>query len=213
MRKIYLSTKHNNEFAIHDAELVNAYNAQNEYEEFDGLTSTSLKTRIEIDQSNDERINEIEATVNNHYPRRGRVLSFDDEEIIMNRPIHGKLLSYCMDELDKIVSEPFVYFAKRPDPISIHMAMEYISSNEQSDIIYVIHFVDDRNLYNQDNITVETFDEQTTIILNDPKDVTLQQMSIYLNGKDLIVGENAYELPLETKQLVDYVAILDTFYV
>ncbi len=42
------------------------------------------------------------------------------------------------------MNQPFVYFAKRPDPISLHSAMEYVAANEQSDTIYVIHFVDDR---------------------------------------------------------------------
>jgi hypothetical protein len=66
------------------------------------------------------------------------------EQIIRRRPFMGKLLNYFMTSLDNITSAPFVYLCKKPDPISIHHAVEYITNNEMTNFIYVVHFVDDR---------------------------------------------------------------------
>jgi hypothetical protein len=66
------------------------------------------------------------------------------EQIIRKRPIMGKVLQYFMTSLDNITSAPFVYLCKKPDPISIHRAVSYISNNEMTNLIYVVHFVDDR---------------------------------------------------------------------
>jgi hypothetical protein len=79
-------------------------------------------------------------------PRRGRRSSFNEVDFHRQNPIRGQLLTYFMESLDKIVNEPFLYFAKRPDPVSLHLAMEYIANNEQSDTIFIVHFADDRDI-------------------------------------------------------------------
>ena len=79
-------------------------------------------------------------------PRRGRRSSFNEIDFHKKNPLRGQLLSYFMKSLDKIVNEPFLYFAKRPDPVSLHLAMEYIANNELNDTIYIVHFADDREL-------------------------------------------------------------------
>ena len=63
---------------------------------------------------------------------------------MMTKPIVGKMLTYLMDSLDNITSAPFVYLTKSSDPISLHRAVEYITANEMTNHIYVVHFVDDR---------------------------------------------------------------------
>jgi hypothetical protein len=66
------------------------------------------------------------------------------EQILRKRPMMGKVLKYFMTSLDNITSAPFVYLCKKADPISIHRAVSYISNNEMTNLIYVVHFVDDR---------------------------------------------------------------------
>jgi hypothetical protein len=80
-------------------------------------------------------------------PSRAHRLSFDETQFRIDYPIRGRLVTYLTQTLDRIVNEPFAYFAKRPDPISLHLAIEYITQNELSDSIYIIHFADDRKLY------------------------------------------------------------------
>jgi hypothetical protein len=78
-----------------------------------------------------------------HDTRKPRTVT-EMETILAQKPIMGKVLRYFMTSLDNITSAPFVYLCKCPDPISIHRAVDYITNNEMTKVIYVVHFVDDR---------------------------------------------------------------------
>jgi hypothetical protein len=78
----------------------------------------------------------------------------DLERIIHDRPLIGRYLKGLMVSLDKLVSAPFCYLAKKADPISLQLAVSYIENNEASNNIYVIHFVDDRQLI-RDHLQLE----------------------------------------------------------
>ncbi len=78
-----------------------------------------------------------------HPTTKKRTESVIELEGILVRPVMGRALTYLMNSLDNIVSAPFVYLAKGSDPISVHLAVEYICANELSNNIYVVHFVDD----------------------------------------------------------------------
>eukprot|EP01033_Poteriospumella_lacustris_P001254 gene1254-915_t len=76
------------------------------------------------------------------------------DRIIMRRSLTSRVLNYCMKRLDDIVSEPFVYLCKGPDPVAVHLALEYITNNEVTNQIYVVHFVDDRQAMQMNNRVV-----------------------------------------------------------
>jgi hypothetical protein len=82
-----------------------------------------------------------------HYVDRTDLNSIDElEDIVQNKPVVGRYLKHLLDSLDDLVSTPFCYLAKKADPISLQLAVNYIENNEFSNNIYVIHFVDDRPL-------------------------------------------------------------------
>lgn len=167
-------------------------------------------------------------------PRRGRRNSFDETEFKKENPIRGLVLNYFMESLDKIVEEPFLYFAKRPDPASLHLAMEYISNNELSDTIYVVHFVDDRSIYPKifdatGAYTVESkledVPESTRVSEDDIKyrELLLRNISalrfddVEASNDSSFVRDNLFDsfepfLPEDARRLAQYVSILDTFY-
>lgn len=173
---------------------------------------------------NNNNNNPIELTVRSYrtsespiqLPRRGYRESFNDAEFKIKNPVQGNILSYLVKSLDSIVNEPFLYFAKRPDPVSIHMAIEYIVNNEMSDNIFVVHFVDDRkiskDLWKSAQETVPSNDQQkvkekyTEILMENMMSGTLDS---YEMGT---VRCLRHTLPIDAQELVDYVSIMDTFY-
>lgn len=72
-------------------------------------------------------------------------------EGVMVNPLMGRMLTYCMNSLDTILTSPFAFLVKAGDPVSIHLAVEYMYANELSNNIYIIHFVDDRTTLHQEN--------------------------------------------------------------
>jgi hypothetical protein len=96
------------------------------------------------------------------------------EQIIRRRPLMGKLLNYFMTSLDNITSAPFVYLCKKPDPISIHHAVEYITNNEMTNFIYVVHFVDDRKAI-----------KMRKAFLNKAREQVRRQLQLVLSATDV----------------------------
>ena len=66
------------------------------------------------------------------------------EAMLGRGPVLGGVLSYLMSSLDRLASAPFAHLAKGGDPISLHHAVEYITANEMTNTIFILHFVDDR---------------------------------------------------------------------
>ena len=158
-------------------------------------------------------------------PRRGRRASFNELEFVDAHPIRGRMLSYCMKSLDDIVNEPFLYFAKYPDPVSLHLAMEYITNNEQSDTIYIVHFVDDRALrkqLQQESVYSTKQVEENMVLIKGLSTKLNKHMNEddHHHDTDHCNGDNTElslpllrgALPPEARRLMNYVSILDSFY-
>lgn len=135
-----------------DAEVIQAYAHQSEYKEFNPWTSEAGRQRAKFSSFEEGRANAVQAETIELSAMLSSDSLFDKSmgrEALRFRslsPVMGRALRASMDALDGIVSEPFVYFIKRPSPVSIHLAVEYIASNESSDCIYIVHFADDRRL-------------------------------------------------------------------
>jgi polyhydroxyalkanoate synthesis regulator phasin len=70
--------------------------------------------------------------------------SLAEMESVLRVPVLKKVMHHLMSSLDAIVATPFVYLSKGSDPVSLQLAIEYITSNELTSNIIVVHFVDDR---------------------------------------------------------------------
>ena len=78
------------------------------------------------------------------------VRSQNDETIqelqgVMMNPYMERMLVYFMQSLDSILSTPCVFLVKSADPVSIHLAVEYMQANELSNNFIIVHIVDDRH--------------------------------------------------------------------
>lgn len=209
--------------------IINAYITQGQFEEFEGWIPVTSEETINPDVENQEYENSFISEngiqmINKspgcpkssiQLPRRGFRQSFNDSEYITKFLIRGKLLTYFINSLESIVTEPFVYFAKLPDPVTLHLAIEYISRNEQSDNIYIVHFVDDREF------SKDLWKEAMNTTSNNSSQITQNYTNILLNSVITGSGQSFevetirslnHTLPSEAKKLVDYVSILDTFY-
>lgn len=190
--------------SFNDEQIIRAYSEQKNYDEFEAIFVRDFDCTPSNEVIDSKKLLEDS-------PRRGRRSHFNDAEFCERNPLQGKMLEYCIRSLDNIVSEPFVYFAKRPDPISIHTAIEYISNNELTDTIYVIHFVDDRRMYSSNT-------SSSILEANPSEEVFHESMDmVMLENLQILHEQGAIErslslLPNESKQLLDYVSILDAFY-
>ena len=86
----------------------------------------SFHTREKRTEKNDELI-ELDAVANNNW-------------------LTAWLLSFFMKQLDDILKEPVAYLCKQPNPVSLHLALEYLTDNELTNNIVILHFVDDREV-------------------------------------------------------------------
>lgn len=149
-------------------------------------------------------------------PKRSREARLHEASSSSQYSMREKLMSYFMRSLDDIVKEPFVYFAKRPDPVALHRAIQYISDNELSDNIYIVHFIDDRrycgNIWEQcksieeEGVTVASSllcEKYTKVVLSSLKDISADVQTS---------RRQDYAMTNEAQKLVDCVSILDTYY-
>jgi hypothetical protein len=136
-----------------------------------------------------------------------------------------------MSSLDEIVGTPFVYLAKRSDPINLHAAVEYISSNESTNNIFVVHFVDDRHAIGvhhkimrrvnaevqEGKITAQQAASYNASLwkqmfqAGSPNSTVLQQASAD-GSMDMSLLRSLKSVSHETQQLVKTVALMDTFF-
>eukprot|EP01041_Mallomonas_annulata_P004120 gene4120-8191_t len=65
---------------------------------------------------------------------------------ILEKPLLGSAMTYCLKSLNDIVSEPFVFLARSDDPLCLHEAIDYVKNNELTQNLVVVHFVDDRDI-------------------------------------------------------------------
>jgi hypothetical protein len=182
--------------------------------------SASYKAGAIVPEGSNRDLHRAGSTGFKGVQKRGRRHSFDENEFRKKNPSRFKLLAYLMKSLDSIVSEPFVYFAKRADPISMHNAVQYICDNELSDNIYIVHFVDDRKILNERrSIRRQSIAD---VKAGDSDDIDRRFNDLYLHmfmskGGDEFdtnfTADRALEvIPLEAHQLVDTVAILGCFF-
>ncbi len=75
---------------------------------------------------------------------RARASSLYELDEAMNNRFQFMCLEYFMESLEQIISTPIVYLSKTLDPASLNLALEYITSNELTNNILIVHFVDDR---------------------------------------------------------------------
>ena len=107
----------------------------------------------------------------------------------------GKILSYLSTSLDRIVTQPFGFFAKHPNPISLHIAIEYIVQNEESDSIFIVHFVDDRKFYDTHKKCNQDEGEEVFI-----KESFEDEVSSSVEMKESC-GQNGHSINNETQSL------------
>jgi hypothetical protein len=243
-----------------DQEIIEAYQLQHDFKEFQFLEhihpTAELSshpppiTSIVQNPSNDDDEEETVIGANiTQLPTRAHSLSFNEDLFRMESPLRGRVLQRLTKALDGIVNEPFAYFMGRADPISLHLAMRYIITNEASDLIYVIHFVDDRALYHkplhieeQEEEKAGDHEEETKEVLEDTEGCIVQGQlliqRLLLRDMGIIDDETLHQtvskdevderkdcdededasrnyyahLPAECKHIMDYVAILDTYY-
>lgn len=118
---------------------------------------TSVGSAAEADSSRKKTQRRRESTFRTELRtyRSNSVVEMD--RIIMRRSLTSRVLNYCMKRLDDMVSEPFVYLCKGPDPVAVHLALEYITNNEVTNQIYVVHFVDDRQAMQMNNRVMNAY--------------------------------------------------------
>jgi hypothetical protein len=116
------------------------------------MTSVGSAAEAESSRKKTQRRRESTFRTEQRTYRSNSLVEMD--RIIMRRSLTSRVLNYCMKRLDDIVSEPFVYLCKGPDPVAVHLALEYITNNEVTNQIYVVHFVDDRQAMQMNNRVV-----------------------------------------------------------
>lgn len=153
--------------------------------------------------------------------KRGRRNSFDENHFKRSHPTRFKILNSLMTTLDQVVGEPFVYFAKRADPISLHNALQYIIENELSDNIYIVHFVDDREILNSRKLIRKKSVKDVTTAGLSSSDVDKRYNQLLVSEFRTKPEEDDFDsnftldtalgvLQLEVQQLIDTVNILDS---
>lgn len=119
------------------------------------ITSVGSAAEAESSRKKTQRRRESTFRTEQRTYRSNSVVEMD--RIIMRRSLTSRVLNYCMKRLDDIVSEPFVYLCKGPDPVAVHLALEYITNNEVTNQIYVVHFVDDRQAMQMNNRVMNAY--------------------------------------------------------
>lgn len=94
--------------------------------------------------------------------RRARSTSLFQLDGVENKYLFKTLL-FCMESLEQIIATPVVFLCKSLDPPVLNAAMEYISSNELTNSIMVVHIVDDRKLIKTQQQIVDRMLEFTTM--------------------------------------------------
>ena len=154
-------------------------------------------------------------------PKRGRRNSFDENHFKKSHPTRFRILNTLMTTLDRVVGEPFVYFAKRADPISLHNALQYIIENELSDNIYIVHFVDDREILNSRKLIRKQSIRDITTAGLPSTDIDKRYNQLLVSEFRTKPDEDDFDsnftletamgvLELEVLQLIDTVNILDS---
>ena len=154
------------------------------------------------------------------------------EAMLGRGPVLGGVLSYLMSSLDRLASAPFAHLAKGGDPISLHHAVEYITANEMTNTIFILHFVDDRAAVRDVNVREEIYaaDPSEVTANSGGSDDTESLLGMFLCSRaahgeasaasaGARVGASRFELvdalralPPKSQRLVHTVAILDAFY-
>lgn len=111
----------------------------------------------------------------------------------------ASIVRYLGNQLEKINSRPYVFFAKVPDFETLNKAILYVRSNEQTSRIIVVHVVNDTT-------AIQGIREEW-IKLNEQHGNAPSVSAI----EDLLV-HSLPPLPLSAKLLREQVAILDTVY-
>ena len=135
------------------------------------------------------------------------------KDIMTDSRYLGPVVDKLLTTLNKIVSNPVVFFAKPNEILSIVEALDYVKFNEQTKHVIVVHVVDDRNLARSDcdgNVS-------DNVILNQYKKPNERRKSI---AKSFRTGEDAEFSNLsalnaatpEVVQFCDNVALLDSFF-
>jgi len=178
------------EDTLTNSQLISAYGKQYQFEEFDFLRCSG--SNIELNRHNDLSSTRMDFLDSDEETKEQLRLSwkasskqFSDEEKQSNdsnsneipacaqNTRNGRILSCLSKSLDSIVNEPFAVFAKHPNPITLHVAIEYIVQNEQSDSIFIIHFVDDRKYYQSSDVMSSVEQEEECGELRGLESITL----------------------------------------
>jgi len=218
------------------AQIITANKRQNMFDEHGDLSRCIKVVHRENSETNERKANALDSSSMNilRAVRRYRSESpsenaevgsaaVDDVQDMLNSPQIGAALQFFMGALDAVVDAPFVYLAKKADPISLINAIDYICENELTNKIYVVHICDDRTALGMYNEFSRQAQEQMyrgsmsrVEIENRSDKFLLQMFSKEHDGETSGYDSNQRSyfdtLPATARELCKYTHTLDSFY-
>jgi hypothetical protein len=118
-------------------------NGNRNIEDWGTVLQEAVRRRLGTNLDNSTELSVTVANTNPTDVRTDKTAAYEIERVL-SVPCMKPFMEYMVRSLDKIVSTPFVYLAKGSNPTAVQQAVQYISNNELTSNIIVLHFVDDR---------------------------------------------------------------------
>jgi hypothetical protein len=155
------------------------------------------------------------------------------DAVIAHNRIAGWMLVSVMKALDGILKEPFAYLCKVPDPMILRMAMEYINNNDLTNYIYLLHFVDDKDVMRahkefmfgikkqiargkikaeEENAYSEAFLIQSMLISRPEEEMQTLESFLGVDSSHIDLKKAIERLPSSARELSSTAKVLDTHY-
>ena len=180
----------------------------------------------------------------------GAVRAHEEESItelayLLRKPGVGWVVSQLLATLNSILSAPFVFLSKGLDPVSLHAAVEYICANESTNVITVLHFVDDTRVVEKHHQLMLALREDILRGAVSPKQAQIYQRAALFRlitmptnnhgwqwsapsptnppnnnnnsgtqatNLEFTLSSAAAALSMDTLQMLDVIAVMDTLY-
>lgn len=113
--------------------ILSAMARQDAYDEERELWTTSVASGYAADKS----------------PTAGISLVEDDKAKDEDANCTSHLLRQCIEQRHQMQHTPFLYLCKGPDVLALRRALRYLAQNEVTRRVYIVHFVDDRDVLRQ----------------------------------------------------------------
>lgn len=230
------SVIYENDFEITPAQIVAANKRQNMFDERGDLSRCIKVVHRDKSESSERKANSLDSSsvnilraVRKHRPESSlECIDVSDKRVegikeLLEIPRVGAILKFCISSLDSVVDSPFVYLAKKADPVSLLHAVEYIGANELTNKIYIVHICDDRTALGMYNEFSRQAQEQvyrgsvSNSEVENHSDKFLLQMFSQENkieSRSIANQRESYfaSLPSNARDLCKYTYALDAFY-